>query len=173
MYIITHNIIIMSGVYVFSFGLNNENNGVLNGVKAMPLKDLTSDSDSSFAADRKVCANALTVANSYSAKQNVQKKWIGGCRDASDVAARRRQLAAGSSLNPTGGALSFTSKTEKNTVIDALNRCRNQGKCAPPKVVNSPHHTNVPAYYWGKKKLVRTDNRAALPLYYLGTTVNT
>jgi hypothetical protein len=139
----------MSGVYVFSFNLNNINNGVLNAEKAMPLKDLNSDADSSFAADRKAYANILAVENTNPG-QYIQKKWIGGCRDASDVAARRRIAAAGSSLNPNGGAFSFTSKTEKNTVSNALNRCRNQGNCVPTKVTNSPYYTNVPAMSWSK-----------------------
>lgn len=129
--------------YVFSFGLNNLNNGTLRGIKSMPTKDLSSDADSSFAADRKAYANILDTDNTHPQQYN-QKKWIGGCRDASDVAYRRRVAAAGSSLNPNGGAFSFTSKTEKNTRIDALNRCRNQGNCVPPKVRASQHYTNVP-----------------------------
>jgi hypothetical protein len=163
----------MSGVHTFSFQLNNANNGLLSGVKAMPLKDLNSDSAGSFSADRKAYANILAAENVHNQGQYVQKKWIGGCRDASDVASRRRISAAGSALNARGGAFSFTSKTEKNTRIEALNRCRNQGKCVPPKVTNSPHHTNVPTPIWQPSKLVRTENRAALPLYYLGKVVNT
>ena len=159
----------MSSVYVFDYNLNNTNNGVLTGTKAMPLKDLNSDSDSSFAADRK----AFTAMTYAPPAKNAQKKWIGGCRDASDVASRRRISAAGSTINASGGAFSFTSKTEKNTRIEALNRCRNQGKCAPPKVAHSHSYTNTPAIYWPKAPLVRTVHRAALPLYYLGTTVNT
>lgn len=163
---------IMDSVYTFDFNLNNTNNGVLRGVKAMPLKDLNSDADGSFASDRKAYANMLAVDNTNPG-QYIQKKWIGGCRAASDVAARRRIAAAGSSMNPTGSAFSFTSKTEKNTVNNALNRCRNQGKCAPPKVINSPYYTNTPAQSWAKTTLLRTDNKAYLPLYYLGTAVNT
>jgi hypothetical protein len=74
----------------------------------------------------------------------VQKKWIGGCRDASDISYRRRVLAAGASLNPSGDAISFMSKTEKNTLIEALNRCRNKGNCVPPNVRASKQYTNVP-----------------------------
>lgn len=143
MYICSNTHTIMSGVYVFNFGLNNLNNGTLRGVKAMPLKDLNSDADSSFAADRRAYENILATDNTHPEQYN-QKKWIGGSRDASDVAYRRRVAAAGASMNPSGGAFSFTSKTEKNTVINALNRCRNQGKCAPPKIAASPHHTGVP-----------------------------
>jgi len=135
----------MSGVYVFSFGLNNLNNGRLTGVKAMPAKDLTSDADSSFAADRRAYENILAVDTATPQPSQIsQKKWIGGSRDASDVSYRRRIAAAGASMNPSGGAFSFTSKTEKNTVNDALTRCRSQGNCVPAKVRASPHHTGVP-----------------------------
>jgi hypothetical protein len=153
----------MSGVFTFQFGLNNLNNGRLNGVKAMPAKDLNSDSNSSFASDRKAYANLLAVNISKpNPKQILQKKWIGGSRDASDVSYRRRVAAAGASLNPSGGAFSFTSKTEKNTRIDALNRCRNQGKCVPPKVRASPHHTNLLTPIWKPPSLVRTKFHAVL-----------
>ena len=135
----------MSGVYVFSFGLNNLNNGRLTGVKAMPAKDLTSDADSSFASDRRAYENILAVDTATPLPSQIsQKKWIGGCRDASDVSYRRRIAAAGASMNPSAGAFSFTSKTEKNTRIDALTRCRSQGNCVPPKVRASPHRTGVP-----------------------------
>ena len=135
----------MSSVYVFNFGLNNLNNGKLSGVKAMPAKDLTSDADSSFASDRKAYANILATNTATPLPSQIsQKKWIGGCRDASDVAYRRRIAAAGSSMNPEGNAFSFTSKTEKNTRIEALTRCRSQGNCVPPKVRASPHRTGVP-----------------------------
>ena len=153
----------MSSMFVFNFGLNNLNNGRLTGVKAMPAKDLSSDADSSFASDRKVYANILATDTATPGPHQIsQKKWIGGSRDASDVSYRRRVSAAGSSMNPSGGAFSFTSKTEKNTVIDALNRCRNQGKCAPPKVRASPHRTNVPTPIWKPSNLVRTQFHAVL-----------
>jgi len=153
----------MSGVFTFQFGLNNLNNGKLNGVKAMPAKDLNSDSDSSFASDRKAYANLLAVDIANPSPQQIsQKKWIGGSRDASEVSYRRRVAAAGSSLNPNGGALSFTSKIEKNTRIDALKRCRNKGNCVPPKVRASPHYTNLLTPIWKPPSLVRTKYHAVL-----------
>ena len=76
----THNK--MGSVYIFSFGLNNINNGTLRGVKAMPLKDLNSDADSSFAADRRANENVVAINNTHPQQYN-QKKWIGGSRDAS------------------------------------------------------------------------------------------
>ena len=144
---------------MFSFNLNINNNGLLNGVKAMPLKDLSSDSDGSFSSDRRAYEH---IHATNAVPTTVQKKWIGGCRDASDVSYRRRVAAAGSSLNPSGGDFAFTSKSEKNTVIEALNRCRNQGKCATPKIRASPSHTNVPTPYMQTPNLVRTQNHAVL-----------
>ena len=146
----------MSGGYVFSFNLNNINNGKLRGIHAMPSKDLTSDSDGSFASDRKVYANTFNTTNP------TEKKWIGGNRDASDISYKRRIAAAGSSMNPAGGEFAFTSKTEKNTRINALNRCRNQGNCVPPKVRASPHYTNLLTPIWKQPNLQRTKYHAVL-----------
>ena len=152
----------MSGVHAFQFQLNNLNNGKLNGVKAMPSKDSTSDSDGSFAADRKAYASELATIQNTNMQQYNQKKWVGGSRDASDVAHRRRIAAVGSSLNPTGGSFAFTSKTEKNTRIEALNRCRSSGNCVPPKVRASTNRTNVPTPIWKSPNLVRTKFHAIL-----------
>lgn len=150
-------------MFVFNFGLNNLNNGKLTGVKAMPAKDLSSDADSSFASDRRAYANLIaTDAATPSPNQVAQKKWIGRSQDASIVALRRRIEAAGSSMNPSGEALSFTSKTEKNTVIEALNRCRNQGYCVPPKVRASKHYTNLLTPVWQPPNLVRSKFHAVL-----------
>jgi hypothetical protein len=151
----------MSGVHAFQFNLSNLNNGRLSGVKSMPAKDFTSGSDGSFAADRKAYANELAIQNPNQ-QQYIQKKWIGGNRDASDIAYKRRIAAVGSSLNPTGGAFSFTSKVEKNTRIEALNRCRNKGNCVPPKVRASTNRTNVPTPIWKAPNLVRTKFHAIL-----------
>ena len=152
----------MSGVHAFSFNLNLNNNGMLRGQKVMPLKDLNSDADSSFSADRRVYENIQAVANTQTVQQSFKKKWIGGCRDASDVSYRRRIEATGSSLNPSGGDFSFTTTSDKNTRIEALNRCRNQGKCATPKIRASPSCTNVPTPYMQTPNLVRTQYHAIL-----------
>ena len=153
----------MSHIFAFRFNLKHLNNGRLSGVNAMPAKDLTSESDGAFAADRKAYANILSVDTANPAPNKVlQKKWIGGNRDASDVAYRRRVSAVGSSLNPGGGAFAFASKTEKNTRIDALNRCRNKGNCVPPKVRASKHYTNMPTPVWKRPNLVRTKFHAVL-----------
>ena len=153
-------------MFNFRYNLKHLNNARLSGVNAMPAKDLTSESDGAFAADRKAYSNivATNIAKSASLSNGKiqHKKWIGGCRDASDVAYRRRIEATGSSLNPAGGAIAFTSKTEKNTRIEALNRCRNQGNCVPPKVRASKRALNVPTPIWKPPNLVRTKFHAVL-----------
>ncbi len=139
----------------FSFNLNHFNNARLNGVNAMPAKDLTSGSDNSFASDRKAYSNFMAIKQTHP-DQYINKKWIGGNRDASDVSYRRRIAATGSSLNPSKGSFAFTSNTEQNTRKEALNRCRNQGNCIPKKVQASPHHTKVPTPIWKKPHLLRS-----------------
>lgn len=150
-------------MFNFRYNLKHLNNGLMSGVNAMPAKDLTSESDGAFAADRKAYSNLVATNIATPAPNKVlQKKWIGGCRDASDVSYRRRIKATGSSLNPSGGAVSFTSKIEKNTRIEALNRCRNQGNCVPPKVRASKRALNVPTPIWKPPNLVRSKYHAVL-----------
>jgi len=126
--------------YPVLFSYNDLNNGMLRGIKAMPAKDLTSDGTAAFSTDRHAYAETYTPPQ----KANLTKKWCGGCRDASETIYRRRIASVGTSLNPGGQAFSFQSKTEKNTRIDALTRCRAGGACVPPKVRHSPSRTGVP-----------------------------
>lgn len=115
------------------------NNGQLQGVKAMPQKDGSADGTAAFSNDRRVYADTLNAVN-----QPLHKKWQGGSRDASDVAARRRVRSIGTSLNPTGGEISFSSNSEKNSRIDALTRCRAGGASACQKVRFRPTRDGVP-----------------------------
>ncbi len=106
------------------------NNGTLSGMKAMPQKDSTSDGTSDFALDRRAYAESLT---SYSATQLKQKKFIGGNRDASSVAERRRTNEVGNgSLNASGGQISFTTVRDINVSNNALRRVRAGGAYVPP-----------------------------------------
>ena len=90
------------------------NNGVLSSTNAMPLKNLTSDNTQSFSNNRQLFQNAYQPPVNYSLRQTTrsffqrstgalphgyvvdgpksvfQKKWIGGNRDASQTAMRRR-----------------------------------------------------------------------------------
>lgn len=110
--------------------LTQINNGTLSGMKAMPQKDITSDGTSDFAMDRHAYAESLT---SYSNQQWKQKKFIGGNRDASSVAARRRTNEVGNgSLNASGGQMSYTTTRDVNTTNNALRKARAGGGYVPP-----------------------------------------
>ena len=113
--------------------LNNLNNARLQGVSAMPLKDGSSDSSSSFSADRRIYAETLNTHNN-TIEQQLRKKWQCGTRDASEVAKQRRIRSIGTSLNPTGEEMSFVSNVERNSRIDALTRCRAGGASTCKKV---------------------------------------
>lgn len=103
------------------------NNGTLSGVRAMPQKDVTSDSSSMFAMSRMAYTGIVT------SQQNNQKKWMGN-RDASHVTTNRRVngMAIGS-LNAKGTPMSFTTTADNNTARQALHRVRSGGAVAPAK----------------------------------------
>ena len=98
------------------------NNASLSGAAAMPLKDLTSDNTSSFAMGRR---------NFYETTQAVQvqareKKFIGGNRDASSVAARRTAVAIGRVNNSVVSFVSSDSVSRKDEFA-AISRVRSSG----------------------------------------------
>ncbi len=106
------------------------NNGTLTGMKAMPQKDISSDGTSYFAHDRRAYAESLT---SYTNQQLYKKKFIGGNRDASSVAARRRTNEVGNgSLNASNAQISFTTVRDINTTNNALRKARAGGGYVPP-----------------------------------------
>ncbi len=116
--------------------IQNTNNAILSGRKAMPAKDLTSDGSSTFVLGRMDYVRGYSPSQpNYTASSNVQKKWIGGNRDASQVTSSRRiNSIANGSLNAKEKPMSFTAGNEVNTVRSALNRVRNQGSVVPAKV---------------------------------------
>jgi len=127
-----------------TFIINDLDNGALTGVKAMPQKDSTSDSQSTFSMGRQVFSNTYTT-NIPSVEKFNQKKWIGGNRDASDVTTRNRNNRIGNgSLNSSGALISFTTYKDVNTVNDALTRVRAGGAVAPAKKGASKYNTYVP-----------------------------
>jgi hypothetical protein len=127
----------------------------------MPLKDLTSNNGESFSIDRSLFEKSYVAPVNFSLKQTTksffqrrdpairngfivdgpksakQKKWIGGNRDASQTALRRRINTTGSSLMVTGPQ-SFTNINDRNSRIEALARVRGGGARVPPKVSNRP-----------------------------------
>jgi len=96
------------------------NNASLSGAAAMPLKDLTSDNASSFAMGRR---------NFYETTQAVQareKKFIGGNRDASSVAARRTAVAIGRVNKSVNSFVSSDSVSRKDE-FTVIRRVRSGG----------------------------------------------
>ena len=150
------------------------NNGVLSSTNAMPLKNLTSDNTQSFSNNRQLFQNAYQPPVNYSVRQTTrsffqrstgalphgyvvdgpksvfQKKWIGGNRDASQTAMRRRMNTTGASMTAPGPQ-SFKNPNDNNPRIEALARVRGGGSCVPPKVSNRvtiPYVITTPSLYY-------------------------
>jgi hypothetical protein len=144
------------------------NNGALSAIKAMPLKDSTSDATSEFELNRKIYEKTyttpLTNKQILSALKPprfsmgglkvfdgthapIQKKWMGSTnRDASQITANRRTNSVGTgSMNYANNLMSFTTYKDVNVVNDALRRVRAGGAVAPPKKDASPSKTYVPS----------------------------
>jgi hypothetical protein len=112
------------------------NNGTLSSLRAMPQKDSTSNGDSSFAMARRNYTKMVLPTMNQS--QNLQKKWIGGNRDASRVTANNRIFETSvATLNAGQKPLSFTTTKDTNTARQALNRVRAGGAIVPSKVTGN------------------------------------
>ena len=115
-------------MYKMKFSIQNINNGVLTSDKAMPLKDSTSNNYGSFPMARKEFIETVPIIIPP------ENKWIGGTRDASDVARRRRLGAVGKgSINTNNNDFAFTTTNDVNYRNSALRRVRAGGAVAPPK----------------------------------------
>ena len=151
--------------------LTELNNGILNAQNAMPLKDLTSDNESTFAINRKLFNAAYVAPADYSnikignmviqrralglsEKQVViqggnsvyQKKWIGGNRDASQVTTNRRVKSTGAiTSNVNKLPTAFKNVKDTNTAREHLQRVRSGGSIAPPKKTHN--YPNAPVFY--------------------------
>jgi hypothetical protein len=99
------------------------NNASLSGAAAMPLKDLTSDNTSSFAMGRR---NFYETSQAVQAVQAREKKFIGGNRDASSVAARRTAVAIGRVNKSVNSFVSSDSVSRKDE-FTAIRRVRSGG----------------------------------------------
>jgi hypothetical protein len=129
---------------IFRFRKFAVNNGIASGQKAMPMKDSTSDGTSSFSLDRHNYSEALNV---QTVSEIQHKKWIGGNRDASQVATNRRVANVGvGSLNASAGDLKFVSNSDRSVVDNALIRVRAGGAVVPRKVAASPHNRKTPSF---------------------------
>lgn len=113
---------------------NPINNGILKAPEAMPFKDLTSDGNASFSIGRHQYAHTITAINNPYPANYQQKKWIGGCRDASQITANQRVSAVGlGSMNSNGQPMSFKNTVDHNTERNARQRARSGGAVAPLK----------------------------------------
>jgi len=111
------------------------NNGITNVPKGMPLKDLSSDNNASFAMGRMLYSKTIETVSIDADK--TQKKWFGS-RNSSDVVQRRKLNAiGGNSLNMSSSALSFTTTNNTNDVRQSLSKTRNSGGGVPKKVTGS------------------------------------
>ena len=145
------------------------NNGVLSSTNAMPMKDITSDNNSTFGMNRMLFQKSYVIPVTQpqqgkeviqrrsigiqhgfiidGAKTVNQKKWIGGNRDASDIISRRRINSTGSIMNTVGNQ-SFKNPNDNNPRIQALARVRGGGARVPPKVQNRPVNISYPPIYY-------------------------
>ena len=115
-------------MYKMMFSRQNINNAILTTDKAMPMKDITSNNDAGFQMDRKGFMETIPHV------VHADNKWIGGSRDASDVARRRRLGAVGKgSINTNNNQMSFTSPNDINSRNSALRRVRSGGAVDPAK----------------------------------------
>jgi len=145
--------------------LNDINNAKSTARMAMPIKDITSDGTASFELNRKLFIksyiNPLTNPNTagnatigrsalgLNSNQVVingpavaqQKKWIGGNRDASQTAMRRRVQQSGKVIaNVNKQPVSFVSDKDNNVTRQALSRVRGGGAANVPRA--SAHMNN-------------------------------
>lgn len=132
------------------------NNGILSSKGGMPMKDLTSDNTASFSMSRKMFKSyvpkpnfsvpqvvntviereSLALSNKVvidGGKTALQKKWIGGNRDASSMI-RKKQMHNTAAIFSKSGPFSFKNVVDNNTARDARIRCRSSGYSVPPKV---------------------------------------
>lgn len=132
-----------------TLSINDINNNQLSGIKVAPLKDSTSDGQSSFEMGRQIYMRTLpyTAPSTNASSQYMNgKKWYGN-RDASQITRNRRtsQIGVGS-LNASGNVMSYTSNTEKNSVQDALRRVRGGGAVAPAKKNANLNNAPTPSF---------------------------
>jgi hypothetical protein len=151
--------------------LQTANNGLIPGnvVRAMPMKTAGSNNDAEFEMDRAQFDRAYQPPVDYTQnlqekgtdqikrqspgirsgflldgpKTAIQKKWIGGNRDASSTLLRRKMNNTGAILNTTGPQ-SFKNPNDNNPRIDALARVRGGGARVPLKVSNRPVFVTAP-----------------------------
>ena len=127
------------------YSKQNINNGALSGAKPMPLKDSTSDNQSSFNMARHTYLETITAVPNTN-EEKLTKKWLGN-RDASQIIANRRNVAVGKgSLNQNQGLYSFTAYNEINVKNSALRRVRAGGSATVPKINSRTKNAPTPSF---------------------------
>jgi hypothetical protein len=130
------------------FCLREMNNGILNATKAMPLKDLTSNNDSTFAINRKQYIRVLN--DTVTVQQLQQKKWYGNSsvRDSTKVMQKKvRNEIGNGTLNSSKSNMAFVDTNIRGGNIrrNALTRVRNLGSSVPAKKTHN--YNNAPIFY--------------------------
>jgi len=133
------------------------NNGILTGRFAMPMKDSTSNNDAVFSMTRRLFNRSFIPTQSFNnsngttmiqreslglsnkvvidgKKTPLQKKWIGGNRDSSNVISNRKIKNNGAILLNNNDGVCFKNVKDNNTERDALIRVRSGGYRVPPSV---------------------------------------
>ena len=134
--------------YNFMYRPTQSNNGILTARKAMPMKDSTSDGDSSFAMDRQVYMRTPVASPAIDPLLLLKKKWYGGSgvRDSRGVIENRVKNEVGvGTLNASGNPTAFKTVKDVNVTRDALVRVRHIGSCVPAKKIHK--YANAPIFY--------------------------
>jgi hypothetical protein len=128
------------------FCLTQINNAILTSTKAMPLKDLTSDNNSTFSMARKQYIRVLGEDTNFNVNTNIQKKWYGNSsiRDSTKVIAKKiRNNVGNGSLNYSNNNFAFVDTNHINTRFQALKRVRNSGFITPPIKTHSFSYKHI------------------------------
>jgi len=135
----------------------NINNGILYSNHSEPPKNINSESGGDYAMYRQIYARQYPILKPIILpNKNIipTKKWTPNSnRDASSIASRNRFIEMGKSTLAVDKPQSYQTHSinvNRNTILEAKNRCRNKGYRAPPKVTNSPFNTTT--FYGGLPK---------------------
>ena len=108
----------------------NINNSISSGIHTMPMKDNSSDNSNSFSLNRHKYMESFHTNNE---NIKLQKKFFGNKDSSSHIHDKKFKTIGNSSLNATGGNISFVSNFNNNTINSSLNRVRAGGSVVPKK----------------------------------------
>ena len=117
--------------------MSHDNNAILESVRAMPMKDLTSTNESFFSMKRNLFTRTASTAQSN--EVYLRKKHYGvSNRDASTRTREKLKNTIGLGLNLQSDKISFTNNQTTNIVQNqALQRMRNKGYVVPLHISNA------------------------------------